>query len=116
MTGIAYAANDATQAAGPDPIANIVLFGLIILVFYFLLIRPQRQQMKSHQDFLSNLKKGEDVITSGGVHGKITGITDLVVTLEIADSLRINVSRVSIQSYIADLKNKTETGKKQASG
>ena len=113
MTGIAYAANGATPA-GPDPIANIVLFGMILLVFYFLLIRPQRQQMKSQQDFLGNLKKGEEVITSGGIHGKITGITDLVVTLEIADDLRIKVSRTSIHSYLADLKKKSEGVKKPA--
>ncbi|MDH4318375.1 MAG: preprotein translocase subunit YajC [Desulfobulbaceae bacterium] len=115
MTGIAYAANGAPPA-GPDPIANIVLFGLIILVFYFLLIRPQRQQVKSHQDFLGNLKKGDEVITSGGIHGKITGITDLVVTLEIAENLRIKVNRSSIQSYVADLKKKTEGTQKVASG
>ena len=116
MTGIAYAANGATQAV-PEPFFGpYILFGLIILIFYFLLIRPQRQQMKAQQDFLGNLKKGEDVITSGGIHGKITGITELVVTLEIADALRIKVNRGSIQSYVADLKKKTEAGNKQASG
>jgi len=115
MNGIAHAANGAPPA-GPDPIANIVLFGLIILVFYFLLIRPQRQQMKSHQDFLGSLKKGDEVITNGGIHGKITGITDLVVTLEIAENLRIKVNRSAIQSYVADLKKKGEEGKKVASG
>ena len=57
---------------------------LMFLVFYILLIRPQQKRTKQHKDFLSSLKKGDEVVTSGGIHGKVTGITENVVTLEVA--------------------------------
>jgi preprotein translocase subunit YajC len=69
---------------------------LMFLVFYFLLIRPQQKRTKQHRDFLDALQKGEEVITSGGIHGRVTGITDNVVTLEIADKVRIKVQRANI--------------------
>ena len=95
MTGIAYAAGAAP--AGPaGGIASFVPLILIFGVFYFLLIRPQQKKAKEHQAFLSNLKKGARVITSGGIHGRITGITDSTITLEIAEGVRIKVTRGSI--------------------
>jgi preprotein translocase subunit YajC len=64
-----------------------LLFPLLLTfaIFYFLLIRPQQRQAKARQEMLKALKKGEDVVTTGGLHGKIVGITDKVVTLEVAD-------------------------------
>ncbi len=101
MTGIAYAAG----AAPAGPAGNIASFIPLILifgVFYFLLIRPQQKKAKEHQVFLTNLKKGAKVITNGGIHGRITGLTDSTITLEIADGVRIKVSRGSIMGTIAD--------------
>ena len=69
---------------------------LLFLVFYFLLIRPQQNQAKKHKQFLDGLNKGDEVITSGGIHGKVTGITESVITLEIADKVRIKVQRGNI--------------------
>jgi len=69
---------------------------LMFLVFYFLLIRPQQKRAKQHRDFLTALEKGDEVITSGGLHGKVTGITDNVVTLEIADKVRIKIQKANI--------------------
>jgi preprotein translocase subunit YajC len=70
----------------------ILMFG----IFYFLLIRPQQQKAKKMREILSNLKKDDMVVTSGGIHGKITGLTDTIVTLEIAPTVRIKVSRGQI--------------------
>jgi preprotein translocase subunit YajC len=70
----------------------ILMFG----IFYFLLIRPQQQKAKKMREILSNLKKDDMVVTSGGIHGKITGLTDTIVTLEIAPNVRIKVSRGQI--------------------
>ncbi len=104
MFGIAFAmgagGNQATggAAAGPGGLLSFLPLILIFFIFYFLLIRPQQKKAKEHQAFLANLKKGEAVITSGGLHGVITGITDQVVTLEIADKIRVKVSRGHIQS------------------
>lgn len=90
------------QAAGvsggssPNALVQFLPLILIFAVFYFLLIRPQQKKAKDHQRFLQALKKGDNVVTNGGVHGKITGITDKVVTVEIADNVRIKVSRSHI--------------------
>ena len=69
---------------------------LMFVVFYFLLIWPQQKKAKAHRAVLANLKKGDEVVTSGGLYGTITGITDTVITLEIAEKVRIKVSRSSI--------------------
>jgi preprotein translocase subunit YajC len=69
---------------------------LMFLVFYILLIRPQQKRTKEHREFLNSLKKGDEVITSGGIYGKVTGITENVVTLEVADKVRIKVQRGNV--------------------
>ncbi|MBU0965423.1 MAG: preprotein translocase subunit YajC [Proteobacteria bacterium] len=96
MTSLAYAADAASPAA--NPLTGFLPMILIFIVFYFLLIRPQQKKAKALQEFLSNLKKGDEVVTGGGLHGKITGITDSVVTLEIADNVRVKVARQYILS------------------
>lgn len=108
MTGIAYAEGAAPMAGGAGGMAQFIPLILIFVVFYFLLIRPQQKKAKEHQNYLSNLKKGDKVITGGGIHGQITGITDSIVTLEIADNVRIKVNRASIMGGAGD-------GDKQAS-
>jgi len=98
MTSIAFAQGAAPAGGAAGGIASFVPLILIFVVFYFLLIRPQQKKAKEHQNFLNNLKKGERVITSGGIYGRITGLTDTVVTLEIADGVTIKVLRSAIMS------------------
>jgi len=81
---------------GAGGIASFIPLILIFVVFYFLLIRPQQKQAKQHQAFLSDLKKGNKVMTKGGIHGTITNLTDTVVTLEVAKDVAIKVSRDAI--------------------
>ena len=69
---------------------------LMFAIFYFLLIRPQQKKAKAHKQLLTALKKGDRVISSGGLHGEVTGLTDDVVTMEIAPKVRVKVSRASI--------------------
>ncbi len=80
---------------------------LIILggIFYFLILRPQQKQRKEHQIMLGNLKKGDKVITIGGIHGMITNIKDKIVVVKIADNVKIELSRSSIAQVV---KSKTE--------
>ncbi len=75
----------------------ILMFG----IFYFLLIRPQQKKAKQHRDLLGGLKKGDRVISSGGLHGLVTGLTDDVVTMEIAPKVRVKVARNSIGSIVS---------------
>ena len=71
---------------------------LIFVVFYFLLIRPQQQKAKEHRTMLANLKRNDEVITSGGLYGKVINLNDKIVTLEIAPNVRVRVDRPQIAS------------------
>ncbi len=94
----------AQQPRGPG--VNF-LFMIVILgvIFYFLILRPQQKQRKEHQIMLNNLKKGDKVITIGGIHGMITNIKDKIVVVKIADNVKIELSRSSIAQVV---KSKTE--------
>jgi preprotein translocase subunit YajC len=71
---------------------------LLFVVFYFLLIRPQQKRAKQQKLLLENLKKGDSVVTQGGLYGTITGITDTQVTLQVAEGVRIKVVKGSVAS------------------
>jgi len=91
----AYAMGGAGGGAGAGGMdfGFMIVMAILFAIFYFLLIRPQQQKQKELKDMLANLAYGDTVITTGGIHGKIVAITDTVVTLEIADKVRIKVSR-----------------------
>ncbi len=69
---------------------------LMFAIFYFLLIRPQQKKAKQHKQLLAAIKKGDRIVTGGGLHGVVTGLTDDVVTVEIAPKVRVKISRGSI--------------------
>jgi len=71
---------------------------LLFVVFYFLLIRPQQKRAKQQKTFIENLKKGDKIITSSGLYGTITGITDDAITIEIAEKVRVKVAKNAVAS------------------
>jgi len=85
---------------GSSQILSFLPIILIFVIFYFLLIRPQQKQKKEHQNLLSNLKEGDNVLTSGGIYGRITGIKDDRITVEISDKVRVKVNRGHIAGVI----------------
>lgn len=98
---------------GNDPTFSLVLLGVMFLVFYLFLIRPQQKRQKEMVAMLNSLAKGDRVITTGGLLGTIVGLTDSVVTLEVGDKVRIKVLRSHIQGKQAgepseSKKNNTE--------
>lgn len=101
MIDVAYAmaggAGEAQGAAGG--LMTILPLILMFVIFYVLLIRPQQKKAKEHRNFLENLKKGDKVVTAGGLYGEITGLTDQTVTLEIADKIRVKVGRGYIAAF-----------------
>ena len=101
MFGIAYALGTAGNSGGGQQSGLMQFLPLILIfvIFYFLLILPQQRKIKKHRDFLKELEKGKNVVTSSGIHGKITGITDSIVTLEIAPNVKIKVSRDQVLGY-----------------
>jgi len=90
---MAPAAGQEGQGGGLGPFIPLIA---MVVIFYFLLIRPQQKKAKQHQEMLNALKRDDMVVTTGGVHGKITGLTETVVTLEIAPNVKIKVSRSNI--------------------
>ena len=72
---------------------NLVFIGLMLVVFYFLLIRPQQKRAKKHRELIGALKKGDTVITTSGIYGRIIAIEDQAVTLEIAKNTKIKILR-----------------------
>ena len=96
MIDIAYAMGGDALAGGAKGMGAFIPLILMFVIFYFLLIRPQQKRAKEHREVLKNLRKGDTVVTSGGIHGRIAGLTDTIVTLEIADKVRIKVSRGQI--------------------
>ncbi|MGC8720049.1 MAG: preprotein translocase subunit YajC [Thermodesulforhabdaceae bacterium] len=93
LAGIAYAQQGGQPAGAGSGLAALIPLVFMILIFYFLIIRPQQKRQKEHRNMLANLKKGDQVLTQGGIIGVITGLTDSVVTLEVADNVKIKVSR-----------------------
>lgn len=92
------------QAAGsngaPPAVMQFLPLIPIFVIFYFLLIRPQQQKANEHRTLLANLKRNDDVITTGGIYGKIVALTDQIVTLEIAPNTRIRIDRPQIASLV----------------
>jgi len=91
----------AGAADAPSFAVQMLPLALIFVVFYFMLIRPQQQRAKQHQEMLANLKRNDEVVTSGGIHGKIVTIGDAVVELEVASNVRIRVDRAQIAAVSA---------------
>ena len=82
-----------------NPLVQIVPFVLILGIFYFIILLPSKRKQQKVQQFLDNLKVNDRVITTSGIHGQITRLNDLVVQLQVADKVRIDVSRASIGGY-----------------
>jgi preprotein translocase subunit YajC len=112
----AYAQEAAQQAGGgTDIVQQLMPLVLIFVVFYFLLIRPQQKKVKEHQGMLDNLRRGDKVVTSGGIVGKIVKLGadgDRDIEIEIAENVRIKV----MKSAIAELLTKPEPAGKDGDG
>ena len=91
------AASGAPQGGGLNVILLSVLF---VAIFYFLLIRPQSKRNKAHQAIINDLQKGDEVVTSGGILGRIMKIDDAIITIEIAENIEIKVQKNSVVSLL----------------
>lgn len=87
--------------AGPGGnYATLLMLGVLFVAFYLLLIRPQAKRTKEHRSMVAALGKGDEVATAGGTLGRITGVSDNFVTLEIADSVEVKVQRHMVQTVL----------------
>jgi len=97
--------------AGADFLMQLAPFGIILIIMYFLILRPQQQRAKAQQDMISNIRRGDTVVTNGGLIGKVTKtIDDNELEIEIAPNVRVRQSRAAI----ADVRAKGEPVKDSA--
>jgi len=97
------------QQQGATDYSFFMMMGAIFLIFYFLLIRPQQKRQKDHETMLKSVERGDQVITAGGVYGKVVGVTDDVLTVEIAALKSGDRVRVKLQRSRVDSVTKAET-------
>lgn len=90
----AMAGNAAGQ--GQQGYEGIIMLVAMFAIFYFLLIRPQQKRAKQHKELVSSLKAGDQIVTAGGLHGKISSVDETTVTLEIATGVKIKMNRSAI--------------------
>ncbi|MEL6831151.1 MAG: preprotein translocase subunit YajC [Pseudomonadota bacterium] len=109
LSGIAAAlaaplaqAQDAGAGGAGGIIGQLIFFIPLILIFYFLLIRPANQRQKKHREMIEAVKKGDSVVTAGGLIGKVTKVADDELTIELADGVRVR----SVRAMIADVRDK----------
>jgi preprotein translocase subunit YajC len=94
------AAQTAAQPAASSPMTSFVLMGVIFLAMYFLMFRPQMKRAKEHRELVSKLQKGDEVLTTGGLAGRIEDLGEHFVTVEIADKVSIKVQRGAITAVL----------------
>jgi preprotein translocase subunit YajC len=92
----AHAQSAGAGGFGGGGMGQIIILVVFVGVFYFLLIRPQQKRMKDQQAMLARLASGDEVVTAGGILGRITEVSDTFVTLEVADGVRIKVQKAQI--------------------
>lgn len=96
--GFAFAQDAGGQ--GMSVIGQVIFFAGFILIFYLLIWRPQSKRAKEHKALMSGLNKGDEVVTSGGIAGKITKVTDDFIVVEIADNVEVKVQKVAVATAL----------------
>ncbi|OEU68065.1 MAG: preprotein translocase subunit YajC [Desulfobacterales bacterium PC51MH44] len=101
MINIAYAMGQGgATGQGAGGFTSFIPIILMFVIFYFLLIRPQQKKTKEHREMIGRIKKGDRIITSGGLHGRVTGVSDTTMTVEIADKVRVKISRSNVGQVV----------------
>lgn len=90
----------AQDAGGGDPLGMFLPMIIIFVAFYFLLIRPQQKRAKAHTELVKALATGDEVLTAGGVLGKVTAVSEHYATLEIADNVEIKVQKTTVSAVV----------------
>lgn len=88
-------------AEGGSPFAPLLMMALIFVIFYFLLIRPQQQQAKKHQQMLKGIKKGDRVLTQSGIYGRVVGVGDHDVTIQVAKDVDLQMTKAAVTGILS---------------
>lgn len=98
--GLALPATAFAAGGSPSPIPSFIMLGLFVLIFYFMLWRPQAKKQKEHKALMEGLNKGDEVVTVGGVAGKITKVADDFILLEAAENVELKVQKSSVAATL----------------
>src|SRR5262249_13068457 len=101
-TALLMQTSPAADQPGQSIFGLLVPMGLILIIFYFLLIRPANKKQKVVQQMIDSLKSGDRVITTGGIHGVVAGITDEIIQLKVAPNVKIEISRSAVAALQGD--------------
>ena len=93
-------AEAAPAAQGGDPLSSLIFFGGFILIFYFILIRPQQKRAKEHRNLVAALSKGDEVVTNGGILGKVTEVGEEYISVELADNVTVRLQKQAVSSVL----------------
>jgi preprotein translocase subunit YajC len=96
------------NGAKQNPWSMFIMLGMIIVVFYFFMIRPQQKRQKELNNFRSSLKKGDKIVTTGGIYGKIVSISDRDITIDIGSDVTMRVDKNAILRDPADIQNQEQ--------
>lgn len=107
----AYAATAAATPNASSLGSMLVQLALILLIFYFFLIRPQQKKIKEHADMIGALKKGDRVLTNGGIYGTVSKVDETEISLEIAPKVEIVVDRMSVSGVVSPDKKESKNAK-----
>ena len=110
----AYGMTGQTQGEGSGSGSPMTLIFMIIAIFavmYFLMIRPQQKQKKQHQSMLSQLSKGDKIVTTGGMHATVVGVKDNTVIIKIADNVKVEVNRSAVSQIVSSRSQKQQEEK-----
>ena len=88
--------------AGGGFMSTLIMFGLIIGIFYFLILRPQRKKQKERQKLLDAIKKGDKIVTAGGLHGTIAGVDDKTLLIQVADNVKLKFERSAVATILKE--------------
>lgn len=94
------------EAERPGPLFQMMPLILIFVIFYFLLLRPQQKRAKEHEEMVAALKVGDEVLTNGGIYGKITRVGEDAITVEIAEKVKVRMTPASISRKLGDEESK----------
>lgn len=86
-----------------NPYSSLIFFGLIAVIFYFFMIRPQMKKQKDLRKYREEIKKGDKIVTSGGIYGKIAEVKDTTVIIEVEDQSRLRIDKNSVVRNAGDL-------------
>ena len=102
MSSILFIIAIAPTTGGTDPTTMLLMMGLMIVVFYFFMIRPQMKRQKEMTKFRSALQKGDKIVTTGGIYGKIDEIKDNIIILEVALNVKLKVDKSVVLKDMSD--------------